>query len=457
MMQWTLISAAILVVSNAVADVLVQPGYGQPRLQLQQQQLGPMQPMGIHQRTSEIQHQPIDHGYHVELHPVYGNLHQPDNGLSYSPMQPQMTYSPKAYKRLLGSQFSGRGFEGISGAIPAQYVPLAVHSRLRRSVTDESSPGSNTEKRTKVGVATKSTLNENVPPVVDLQSQNGEVTKNLDDKRVDVRHSQQNQGSTLFGLNPSNLHPGYHQYTEPFNPRYQIINEQTQPQVSPQVNSRATSQEQTQNLVTPPSQQIYPNTNRGDYKNSMSVQRLDAQQQQQSGLTQNIVANQQRNFPDPRPPSAPLRSPRPETPNGPTEPRTPDTTQAMYNADDELVGSHHHHHKTKIITSHLGRYRGAYTAPNVATSGGYRCSCSNPGYVAPNVDDALASYNLATGAQVYQLPSLQETTYPPVRFVVLPPSYNNYVSNYDWGYQPSLSPYNACLQDTVPSVAYQLV
>lgn len=65
-----------------------------------------------------------------------------------------------------------------------EHFPQAVHNRHRRSIGDKSTAWAEGDKRDEIGMAAKSSLTEKVLPVVDLQSQGGEATKDLDGEIV---------------------------------------------------------------------------------------------------------------------------------------------------------------------------------------------------------------------------------------------------------------------------------
>ncbi|XP_076622579.1 uncharacterized protein LOC143342503 [Colletes latitarsis] len=432
MAQWTLLSVAILVAGGAVADILVQPGYEQPQPMLQTQPR--MQSEGLQHRESlsgYAQHQPPVLMYHPKHHPMYANV------------QPQMSYMPKAYDPQLASQMRTLGLDGTPGVVPTHYLPMAVHNRNRRSSDDK--PDSRTgrgDKHEEADVAAKSTLNEHVPPVVDLQSQNREATENLDEKRAEVRQSRTVQPSrgTLLGLNPLNMYPGIPQQypvgTIPGIPVYNGHLQMTGPLM------------QQPSLMSP--------------RNVETVALQQTPTQNQATIsTQNDAANQQRHSSDYISNYDTLQAPTND------EPKVRLTSRSSVNAknsvasnDKELVGT-----KLQKYTEPTNRLHATFGVPNYATSGNYPCSCTNPGYVVQNVNDAMSN-NLAmqqTGAQqmqyVYQVPSVLGTNYlSNARYVVVPQAYNNYPTSYNWGYQSTPTPFTVCLQnsDTTPSVAYHL-
>ena len=191
-----------------MADIMVQPGY-QP----------PQHHSIITQPHETMQHLNKDHpqqpksaDYHLEFHPVYTDSYQiPANALY--PVLQHYQVIPQLY----GTHYNhpSSGDVGLPGMHSSEYVPLPVHSRYRRS--SEFNADEQSEKRDKLdAVATKSSLDENVSPVIDLRSLGGEAGEGLDEKNVKVRQSDNNQqpitSNTLFGLNPANMYPTYQQY-----------------------------------------------------------------------------------------------------------------------------------------------------------------------------------------------------------------------------------------------------
>ncbi|XP_076169682.1 uncharacterized protein LOC143147880 [Ptiloglossa arizonensis] len=450
------VAVAFLVAENVGADILVQPGYGQPQPMQQIESI--TQPMNVQspvpESTEMRQLQSVDPGYHLELHPVYGNLQHPANAISYQLMQQyQMPYLSKANKRLIAAQLNGLGLNGMHGPLPTEYLPLAVHSRHRRSSGDESDSRAEKENLGKVDMAPKQTLNEDVPLVVDLQSQNGVATKNLDEKRVGVRQSDTGRtsvGATLLGLNPANMYPVYHQYpsleTGPqntiFNTHQQIIGDQTHPQILSKVNSRATTPQHTVLLQQPSPQQ-----------SSALVQ------QQQSGMALNSVANKQRNVPDPRPDSITAQSSKLETMDDYNEPRMAKNDEQTTTLNDDILGTHRTKYNTKI-KQHIHQH--GMLPTNYAMTGGCSCPCANTGYNVVYNDGMSNSFtpgqtNVPQNVQVYQLPSVQGTNYSPNTGYVVQPY--NYPASNNWEYPSTSEPYRICLhnEDNVPRVTYQMM
>lgn len=122
---------------------------------------------------------------------------------------------------------------------------------------------------------------------------------------------------------------------------------------------------------------------------------------------------------------------------------------------EELVGSKSKHHNFKTVY-HIHQHTPHLHYRNSATGDGSPCTCSSPGYVIYNGNDAtspglgVTPLNVQQPAQVYQLSVAQENYSPNSEYVVLPQTYSNYVANYG-------SPTGTyCLQDAAPAVAYQL-
>ncbi|KZC08417.1 PREDICTED: uncharacterized protein LOC107186634 [Dufourea novaeangliae] len=482
MALWTSFSVAILLIGNAVADIMLQPGYGHPQPAFNSQPL--VQPLStLHHGADNVafqqQREAFDPGYHFELHPVYGHLQQhlqPADGSAFIPSHDLSPYmSRTAYRRLTGGKMGGLGLVGPPAILPHQYLPLAVHNRHRRSSDDESSVGVQREKRDKSNVAAKSTLNQDVPSVVDLQSQNGEATKNLDEKRVEVRQSKNDQANaaTLLGINPSRMYPvqNHYRYGEPDFNSYQPIISSRLPMVA-QLNTRAAMQEQTtsQHQAGSSMQNSAPRMNPEDYQHAILRQAYQEQQQQQqqNGMLQATVQDQ-RNAPDPRPVST--------TPNSSTEPMTTsedsksETLVAASNVepidDKNLMSSrcHHHHHHATTYLHHHGMFR----APNTPVSTeNYAGSCMSPNNYMVYNDNYQTSSNVPLtqlggyqSAQVYQLSAIPQS-YPTIGgYVFLPEAYNyiNSVPNHDWKYPAVPQTTTYCLQqaNTVPTVAYQFM
>ncbi|XP_076247218.1 uncharacterized protein LOC143187108 [Calliopsis andreniformis] len=134
-MQWTLFSAVILFTSNTIADVLVQPGYGQPQ--------PIVQPASTYQQAlnkdGQVQPDTYDPGYHLELHPVYAGAPQvpADPTVSYSLLQHQLTpyLSKSAQRRLNSGKLGDLGVMGLPLGVPAalshQYLPLCLRRTIR--------------------------------------------------------------------------------------------------------------------------------------------------------------------------------------------------------------------------------------------------------------------------------------------------------------------------------------
>nr|XP_031840554.1 uncharacterized protein LOC116430479 [Nomia melanderi] len=121
MQRWILVSVASLLIGNAFADVLVQPGYGHPSSLLNPHPI--VQPLSTLQRVASNQF--TDAGYHLELHPVYGNLGHSTPALGYLQSHDLSPYLSKTAQRRL---YSGKlGTVGIPLAHPIvqpHYIPL---------------------------------------------------------------------------------------------------------------------------------------------------------------------------------------------------------------------------------------------------------------------------------------------------------------------------------------------
>ena len=127
-------SVVALLTSNAVADILVQPGYGQPRSAVQSHSLiHPMtHPLPTMQHApgkedAQLQQASFDPGYHYELHPVYPGLQQApgDTVMPYSLVQAhQLTpYLSRAAQRRLNSGKFGDFGLGVPVGPPAAVAP----------------------------------------------------------------------------------------------------------------------------------------------------------------------------------------------------------------------------------------------------------------------------------------------------------------------------------------------
>ncbi|XP_076225238.1 uncharacterized protein LOC116430479 [Nomia melanderi] len=449
MQRWILVSVASLLIGDAFADVLVQPGYGQPSSLLNPHPI--VQPLSTLQRVASNQF--TDAGYHLELHPVYGNLGHSTPALGYLQSHDLSPYLSKTAQRRL---YSGKlGTVGIPLAHPIvqpHYIPLAVHSRHTRSTIEQPTVGIR-EKRGQDDVATKSSLNENVPESVRVPLQGGE------EKRVEVRQSKNDQTglvANLLGLNPANMRPVQNQYqvADPaFRTYQQTISEP--PKILSQISTRSTTQTQAmpQSQAATSAQNTIPRMNPVDLENAALLRHA----YQQSGTSQTTVRDQQRNFPDPRPDatqsSTETQGDRNKSKNS-AEFR--DASNPELSDDKELVGSKSRQHNIKTVY-HIHQHRPHLHYRNFATGDGYPCTCSNAGYVIYNGNDATSGLgvtplNVQQPAQVYQLPIAQENYSPNSEYVVLPQAYSNYVANYDSSY-PGSPTGTYCLQDA-SAVAY---
>lgn len=98
---------AVFLISQALADIIVQPGYehsAQQRVATQPPETVRHSVQQDNQQQDRQQERYADPGYHLELHPVYGNsYHVPSYAVLpiYSGTLPPM--SKATYKRLLSS------------------------------------------------------------------------------------------------------------------------------------------------------------------------------------------------------------------------------------------------------------------------------------------------------------------------------------------------------------------
>lgn len=144
----------------------------------------------------------------------------------------------------------------------------------------------------------------------------------------------------------------------------------------------------------------------------------------------------------------------------------------------ELVGTKH---KVKI---HVHKHE-TYTIPRSTSGESYGCTCTSPGYVAydgtsspgyvvydgssspgyvvydgSSSNPAVAQPSSQPMVQVYQVPSVpsvQGASYSPnANYAVLPSSYSNYVSSFNY---PSASSFNFCPQslNSAPPLVYRLI
>lgn len=127
-------SVAALLTSNAVADILVQPGYGQPHSTVQSHSLihpmahpHPTMQQAPGKEDTQLLQASFDPGYHYEVHPVYPGLHQApsDTVIPYSLVQAhQLTpYLSRAAQRRLNSGKLGDYGLGVPVGLPAAVAP----------------------------------------------------------------------------------------------------------------------------------------------------------------------------------------------------------------------------------------------------------------------------------------------------------------------------------------------
>nr|XP_033323859.1 uncharacterized protein LOC117219074 [Megalopta genalis] len=361
MLQLLLISVAGLLIGNAVADVLVQPGYGQPQMPLLPQQIVPP--------LSALPHVPIpgygpfryhNPGYHLELHPVYGHLDQSLVGLGHHQGH---DLSGALHRRLHHAGLSGFGIPRTH----APLIPLPAHRRFRRSASGRASG----QREKRVAVATKSTLNGDNGMVVDL------LNSDEKENRVEVRQSKNDQAmsdSTLLGLNPLSMYPAQNQYqfAMPSSSSYQqIVNQE--PTLASQINTRAATHEP---AITPQNQaattmastlrEIKPEYVSNALPSSMVVLNHSPWR-----TAQYDVQNQQRNYPDPRPMTDAERIDYEKSKNHIVSQQAKSSEPS---GNDEIVGSHHH--KTKTIHLHQhGSFRSNNNYENEAST---PCTCQDP-------------------------------------------------------------------------------
>lgn len=130
---------AVLLTGQVLADIIVQPGYEHSAQHSTQQRNVATQPPETlrhsvqqdNQQQDRQQEEYVDPGYHLELHPVYGNsYHVPSYAVL--PMYPHTggtmpSMSKAAYKRLL----STLGITEVPAIVPPQYYqylpPVSTH------------------------------------------------------------------------------------------------------------------------------------------------------------------------------------------------------------------------------------------------------------------------------------------------------------------------------------------
>ncbi|XP_043795607.1 uncharacterized protein LOC122716514 isoform X1 [Apis laboriosa] len=449
---------AVLLTGQVLADIIVQPGYehsAQQRVATQPPETVRHSVQQDNQQQDRQQEEYVDPGYHLELHPVYGNsYHVPSYAVL--PMYPHPggtmpSMSKAAYKRLL----SALGITEVPAIVPPQYyqyLPPAVHSRRKRSNTEKLDSAGQGNKHDENDVAAKPSLNDDAMSVVDLQNQ--------DEKRVKARHS-----VTLLGLKPSNMRPVHQQYRT-YDPQQMAGGQQTLSQANPQETS------QQQQAAATPSQTSNPDTE--NVQRSIFLQDHVSQQPQQFRL-------EQRKFPELRPLSAGQSSPIVAKSDDHVAARTSLLPKHSGVNNEEIVGTKLGDiYKIKVVQNlhQHGRGRMTENAPKEDVSVNF----INPG----NNNKGIDKNNLATvqgGAeqplavqtgteqlvQVYQLPDELGTNYVQnPQYIVLPQTYPvNYVGNYVtdnyastvYPYTPLYSPYKICFEspDNLQPIAYQLV
>ncbi|CAL7944044.1 unnamed protein product [Xylocopa violacea] len=448
MAQLATLPMVLLLVSHALADIMVQPGYGQPHSTQQQPSMHPIvQPPETlpHAELENHHHQSqyVDPGYHLELHPVYTNAYDiPAHALS--PITQQALIPPMsraAYRRLLSA----------NGAVPAQYyyqyLPPAVHSRFRRSIVEKRDSTAQRGEGDKHDVAAKSSLDDSAISVADSQSQ--------DEKHVSARQS---MPGTLLGLNPASMYPADQQYhsrqLDPvLNQNQEIANQQT----LSQINSREATRQQ---HSAPQRQEISGQRNAPDprpisasTKSSTNSMNLNSASYSES---QNMMFN--------------IDQPFYELTN-----RSP--TYSAHNMNDkEMVGTRHktvtnikiteHAPPKPIMHSHShwhghthshGKFKNADTRPEETYANATPSPLAN-NEPTPN-SLALPQANPQPVAPVYQLAPVQGTNYSPsAQYIIVPQTRPvDYAGNYVWRSAPTLS-YRICFvtpYDT-PSIIYQL-
>ncbi|XP_076546274.1 uncharacterized protein LOC143305671 [Osmia lignaria lignaria] len=454
MAKWIFVlSVAAVLTRIGMADIMVQPGYQSPQHHSIITQ--PHETMQ-HLNKDHLQ-QPKSADYHLEFHPVYTDSYQiPANALY--PVLQHYQVMPQLY----GTHYShpNSGDVGLPGMHSSEYVPLPVHSRYRRS--SESNDGEQSEKRDKLdAVATKSSLDENVSPVIDLRSLGGEAGEGLDEKNVKVRQSDNNQqpitSNTLFGLNPANMYPTYQQY-QFVDPALNSNQEFRNIEMLPEGTVSTEPASEYREVSSAPLES--PQTKLENLQHAMLLQHPGPEQQQQSEVSR---SSELRNFPDPRPSSATLQSPEADTSDNHSESRaaTRGTKFVSVNTHKKLgVVKVGYPHNTKVVKNYhhhavVGNFRHAPDGSHPSV---------HPAYTIHQKNDGMLN-NFATNSgqqevQVYQLPNGQATTcLPASQYTILPQTYgSNYVANYALGSPSSSSTYQICVHnpDNLPFVMYQL-
>ncbi|XP_076385871.1 uncharacterized protein LOC105662859 isoform X2 [Megachile rotundata] len=447
MAKWILVLSVAVLTRNGMADILVQPGY-QPQ---QHHSIITQPPETMQYVNKDHPQQPKSADYHLEFHPVYtDSYHVPADALH--PLLQHYQLIPQNYNQLNPGQVSDFGIVGMPAPASADYVPLPVHSRNRRSV--EPSAAGQRQKRDKLdAVATKSSLDENISPVIDLQSLDGESTK---EKNVKVRQSDnQPMTDSLLGLNPSNMYPMYQEYRV-MEPALDSNQEITSKQTPSETNAEET-------VLTQPASQ-YPEVSSTpiqppqikleNLQHAMLLQQPAPQQHQ----TEVLQGMEQRNFPDPRPSSAVSQSKEGDVNhNQHRQARTHGTKVIGLSKTNKLmIGNYGGLHHTKLVKGHhshavIGTFKQASDTSD--PSGDF------------NAQDDAISNNLVGNSgqqvvQVYQLPNGQAVSYlPSTQYTMLPQTYSsNYVVNYGSSYPCSSSSYRICVHTSgdEPIRMYQL-
>ncbi|KAG7189540.1 hypothetical protein KM043_017230 [Ampulex compressa] len=218
-----LLSTIFLSLNNTFADILVQPGYGQPHAathapiynQQPAHQVFRQNPIPLEHYDPELlaqllYEQDLMH-YLAALQPLHVDqaqaagptvgfplLHHPH----YPPLLPRLVP-----RRPHLAKLGGLGFLGPSVLVGHPHVPLAVHHRSRRSIDKESDFGS---AKSENDVASKSSLNKQYQTVADSVNQEDKHGE----KQEETHQGKTNHATpraTLLGLNPERMILGYPQ------------------------------------------------------------------------------------------------------------------------------------------------------------------------------------------------------------------------------------------------------
>lgn len=447
MAKWILLLSVTVLTRTGMADILVQPGY-QPQ---QHHSIITQPPETMQHKDQQLK----SADYHLEFHPVYtDSYHVPADALH--PLLQHYQLIPQNYNQLNPGQISDLGIMGMPVPASPEYAPSPVHSRNRRSIEPNVS-GTRQKRDNPDAVATKSSLDENISPVIDLQSLDGESTKGLDEKNVKVRQSgnQQPMTDSLLGLNPSNMYPTYQEYRvmEPaLDSNQEITSKQTPSETNAEetVLTQAASQyPEVSSTPIQPSQIKLENL-----QHAMLLQQPAPQQHQEVSR-----GMEQRNFPDPRPSSATSQSPEADMPNH-NHPRSATHGTKVYGLSKTnklMIGNYGGLHHAKLVKGHHSHA--------VMSTFKQASDRSDPSGDSNTHQDDATSNNLAGNSgqqvvQVYQLPNGQAISYlPSTQYTMLPQTYSsNYVVNYGSSNPCSPSSYRICVHTSgdEPIRMYQL-